>query len=109
MTIVTSDIQLYQILEQKMGEKEAEALVGFVDAKIRYNKEANQKILATKEDVSKIRTDFTKEMSTVKGELKADIARLDVKISDVKSDLIRWMFAFFVTLILAIIGTYFKS
>jgi hypothetical protein len=28
------DIQLFQILKQKLGEKEAEALVTFVDAKI---------------------------------------------------------------------------
>lgn len=105
MTIVTSDIQLFQILKQKMGEKEAEALVGFVDAKIRDNNEANLNILATKDDVLSVKTDIT----SVKEELKADIARLNVKISDVKSETIRWVFAFFVTLMLAIIGLYFKS
>ena len=35
MIITTSDIQLFQILKLKMGEKEAEALVTFVDNKIK--------------------------------------------------------------------------
>lgn len=86
MVITTTDIQLFQILKQKLGEKEAEALVSFVDSKIRENNESNLKILATKEDI---------------GEVK-------VKIAETKADTIRWVFAFFVTLMLAVIGLYFK-
>ncbi len=82
-----TDIQLFQILIEKVGEKEAEALVHFVDFKLKESNENNLKILATKED----------------------IARLDVKISDIKSDMIRWVFAFFVAMMLAIIGLYFKK
>lgn len=35
MVITTTDIQLFQILKQKIGEQEAEALVSFVDSKLR--------------------------------------------------------------------------
>ena len=34
MVITTTDIQIFQILKQKIGEQEAEALVSFVDSKI---------------------------------------------------------------------------
>ena len=57
---------------------------------MKENNENNLKILATKAD------------------LKEEIARLDVKISDVKSDIIRWVFAFFVATMLAIAGLYLK-
>jgi len=37
MVITTTDIQLFQILKQKPGEKEAEALILFVGAKLKQN------------------------------------------------------------------------
>ena len=57
---------------------------------MKENNENNLKILATKADLK-------------------EIARLDVKISDVKSDIIRWVFAFFVATMLAIAGLYLKK
>ena len=80
-----SDIQLFQILKQKMGEQEAEALVTFVDNKIRDNDEVNLKVLATKEDIYLVKEDIAK----LEG-------RLDAKISDVKSEIIKWMFIFWI-------------
>ena len=93
MVITTTDLQLFQILRQRLGEKEAEALVVFVDSKIRDNNEANLKILTTKEDIYNV---------------KEEIKQLEVKIAETKSDIIRWVFAFFVTLMLAIVGLYFR-
>ena len=60
--------------------------------------EALQRNFATKED-----------LAIVRGELKADKGELKVKIAEVKSDVIRWMFAFFVTMLLAILGLYLKK
>ena len=87
MVISTTDIQLFQILRQKLGEKEAEALVSFVDSKLKDNNETNLKILATKEDISKLET----------------------KIAERKTDTIKWVFSFFIAVILAVIGLYFKK
>ena len=53
--------------------------------------EVNLRTLATKEDVANLR-----------GELKTNIA-------EVKSDVIRWTFAFFITMMLAILGLYLKK
>ncbi len=93
MIITTTDIQLFQILKQKIGEAEAEALVSFVDAKLKESHEENLKILATKEDIFLV---------------KADIIKLETKIAETKADMIKWMFSFFVAMMLAIIGLYFK-
>lgn len=91
MTITTTDIQLYEILRQKLGNAEAEALVDFVDSKLKTAHEDNLKNLATKEDLKDV-------------ELK-----LSVKISETKTDIIRWVFTFFIPLMLAIIGLYVRK
>ena len=82
MVITTTDIQLFQILRQKIGEQEAEALVSFVDSKIKDNNETNLKVLATKEDISLLKQD----------------------ISNLKSEILKWMVGMFIPLYLTIIG-----
>ena len=79
MDITINEIKLFQILKEKLGEKEAETLVTFVETKVKQESEQHIKTLATKEDLLKT-----------------------------KIDLIKWVFAFFVTLMLAILGLYFK-
>lgn len=37
---------------------------------------------------------------------KEDIMKLDIKISETKSDMVKWFFAFFVSLMLMILGLY---
>jgi hypothetical protein len=80
--IVTTDIQLFRILKERLGEKEAEALVDFVDSRLKENNDTNSKILATKEDITVTRT----------------------FIADTKAELIKWMFIFFIGQIAAIFG-----
>ncbi len=82
MVITTTDIQLFQILRQKLGDKEAEALVGFVDAKIKENNDQNLKVLATKEDISNLRTE----------------------LAGTKAEMIKWMFIFWVGTISVLSG-----
>ena len=55
---------------------------------------------ATKEDLRNFAT--KEDLANVRGELRTEIAH-------VKSDVIRWMFAFFVTMLLAILGLYLKK
>ncbi|MCW3107959.1 MAG: hypothetical protein JWQ09_2465, partial [Segetibacter sp.] len=83
MVISTTSFDLFQILKQKLGEKEAEVLVTFIDAKLKENNESNLNIIATKAD------------------LKEEIADVKLKIAETKTVIIRWVFAFFVTLMLA--------
>jgi hypothetical protein len=72
--------QLYQILEPKVGKKEAEALTTYIDEKISETSEG----VATKEFVR-------------------------AEIQQSKADMIKWFVGLFVALALMIIGLYFKK
>jgi len=82
---------LLRILKQKPGEKEAGALVSFVDSKLKESNEANLKILVTKEDIA--RTE----------------GKLEARIAESKSAILKWMFGVFIALMPAVIGLYFKK
>ena len=86
---------------------------------------------ATKEDLANFRTeiktesanfrtkmqgefaDFRAEMhgdfANFRTEVKGDLSKMELNISDTKSDIIRWMFAVFVIMLLALLGLYFKK
>jgi len=84
-----SDIQLFQLLKQKLGEKEAEALVSFVDGKIKDNNAVNLNVLSTKGDIA---------------EVKLEIGSIKQEMANNKTDLLKWMIGMFVPLYLTIIG-----
>ena len=88
-----TSIQLFQLLKNKLGEREVEALVDYMETQHRETSDANSKILATKEDI---------------GGIKVELGRLETKIAENKTDIIRWVFALFIPLMLAVIGLYFK-
>lgn len=73
MSNITS-IEMYNILKIKLGEKEAKALTEYVESHVEKSFEKEIYRLATKEDVLK----------------------LDVKLSDTKSEIIKWMFIFWI-------------
>jgi hypothetical protein len=66
-----------------------------------------------KEEFAKVRGEAREEFAKVRGEMKEGFAKLkgelEVNISEFKSDILRWMFAFFVTMLLALLGLYFKK
>ena len=88
--MTTAGIHLFQLLKTRLGSRETEAMVDYFDTTIKENnkeiQEANLRTLATKEDLAKV----------------------EVKVAECKSDIMRWMFAFFVTMMLAILGLYLK-
>lgn len=86
MVIVTTDIQLFQLLKQRLGEKEAEALVRFLDSRIRESSEVSTKTLATKEDLANLRAELKTEIATTKAEI------------------IKWMFIFWIGQIMVTFG-----
>jgi hypothetical protein len=72
MTVTTID--LYDILKSKIGESEAKTLVEFVEQKVQSKLIEEINSFATKEDIH----------------------LLELKIEKVRSDLIKWMFVFWV-------------
>ena len=69
-----SSIEMYNILKVKLGEKEAKALTEYVESKVQNSIKKEKDVLTTKEDLFK----------------------LEVKLSETKSEIIKWMFIFWV-------------
>jgi|WetSurMetagenome_2_1015567.scaffolds.fasta_scaffold357745_2 hypothetical protein len=84
MTVTTID--LYQILRSKLGEKEAKALVEFVELKVQVNLKEEMNSFATSGDIHTIKEDIVG--------VREEIHKLELKIERVRSDLIKWMFVF---------------
>lgn len=84
-----AEIELYEILKGKLGEKEAKTLVEYIEAKVEKKFEEKKDILATKQDIS----------------------NLEVKIEKTRSDIIKWMFIFWagqIGALIAILQIFFK-
>ena len=74
------ELEVYEIFKLKLGEKEAAKVIEYIEAK-------TEKVIADKKDVLATKED----------------------LANTKVDIIRWVFGFFVVLILAIVGLYFKK
>jgi hypothetical protein len=76
-----STIEMYNILKGKLGENEAKALTEYVESKVERTFDKEKDVLATKED-----------------------------LVNVKSDIIKWMFIFWIGQIAVTLGiVYFRS
>jgi hypothetical protein len=145
-----TSMDLFQLLKTKTGEREASALINFMNDKFddrnREFQEMCVKTFATKaelrEGIAKVREDLMRvegrlgtKITLMEGQLGAKITsmegqletkttslegrlttkiaevegRLEVKIVEVKSDVIRWMFGFFVAILIAILGLYLRK
>ncbi len=78
--MIASEIKLYDILRTRLGEKEAEAFMQVLDETVEKKVELAKSNLATKED-----------------------------LQQTKVDLIKWVFAFWITLMIMIAGLYIKK
>lgn len=94
----STNIQLYENLKKKLGTSEAEALVDFVDSRLKDSNDDNTKLLATKEDVKDLKFELTQEISG----LRLDIERLTTKGQ-------AWMIRIFVALVLMLITLLLKK
>lgn len=65
--MTVSEIQLYQILRAKLGDKGAEELVMFVKSRIKSEIDTGEEMYTTKSDISLVRVDMT--------EMKSDLLK----------------------------------
>lgn len=79
--VVVSEIELYNLLREKVGEPQAKALTEYIENKV-------EKKVDGKEEIT--------------------VAELEAKIAESKTEIMRWMFGSFLALMLAIVGLYFK-
>ena len=80
-------IQLYEILASKWGKETAESVTNFIELKINKEMENKTQVLATKDDLTKV----------------------EVRISNSKVDIIRWVATLWIMLVLMILGLYLKN
>lgn len=86
-TIAISEIQLFDALKGKLGDKEAEELVSFV--KVKVENEINEQ---------------SSRFST-----REDILNLETKLAETKVDIIKWVVGIFFALAMMILGLYIKN
>ena len=60
--MMVSEIQLYEMLKGKIGEKEAEAFINILETKVDRKFEEARNVLATKEDIAKSEARLTIRM-----------------------------------------------
>lgn len=85
MTTITTT-KLYDLLSAKVGKETAENLTSYIESKIKDEVENGTRNLVTKEDLAK------------------EVARLEVKIAETKTELVRWMFIFWIGQLAATFG-----
>ncbi len=58
----TLDLKVYEIFKSKLGEKEAEIVIEYFEAKTEAKYQEKKETLATKEDLSQAKVDLIKWM-----------------------------------------------
>ena len=81
-----SDIQLFNLLKAKFGEKEAEQFVSLIKTEVENTFENKKDSLATKSDLAAIEL-----------KLGQQISRLEIIIAKTESKLLLWAFVFWAT------------
>ena len=89
--------KLYDQLSAIMGKEMAENLTTFIEEKTKTQVDNQSSLLATKNDLHE-------EVSRIELKLGDLKAYLEVKISDSKSEMIKWMFIFWAGQIVATFG-----
>ena len=69
-----SDIQLFQILKEKVGEQEAKTITEYIETKVEKQFDLKKDVLATKKDIADLRFEMANQ----------------------KSEIIKWMFIFWI-------------
>ena len=79
--IAISNIELYNLLRAKLGEKEAQAVTSYIDTTVADKFIAEKQYLATKEDIAIVRKE----------------------IAETKADILKWLFLMFLPIYIGMI------
>ena len=105
--------EIYEHLDAAIGKETARKLTTFIGCEINDKFEQSMKTLATKEDLARLALSTKEDLANLALSTKENLSKLEVKlenkINDFKIDIVRWMFAFWITVIMMFIGLYFKS
>jgi len=109
MTLNISDIELFTLLESKIGEKEATAVIDYVKQGTEVN--SVKTIETITKDFGSLQIFLSTKFKGIDDKFK-DLPTKDFvqkEISVIKNDTLKWFVTLFITLALMIIGLYFKK
>ena len=89
----TLELKVYEIFKSKFSEQEAATVIEYFEAKTKERVEESSEVYKTLQ--SKDLEHLRKEIHTVFA-TKDDFKELEVKIAEVKSEMIKWMFIFWI-------------
>jgi len=100
-------LQLFEIVKRNFKtESDSMLFVTEIDALIASSFKEESSELSTKKDSEVLKTELLKEIALINKEtvqLRADLTK---QIDSSKYDLIKWMFSFWITIVLLFVGTY---
>ncbi len=103
--MLTSEIELYELLSQQLGAEKAKLVVRYVEAKVDNRLEEKKAEFILERDKDKL---LTKADALMIFSSKEDLTRvegkLETKIAETKSEIIRWMFLFWVSQLAATVA-----
>lgn len=103
--MATLELKAYEIFKSKLGAEEAEIVIDYIENKVEKSVEHNVKLLATKEDISKLKEELIVTKSDLRSEITATKAELKVEIATVKSDMLQAIYVVGLVQFLAIVGS----
>lgn len=77
-------IELYNLLREKVGEKEAQAITEYIVVQVDEKLAEKKDIFATKEDIYQLKQEMAKLREELRGEMKEQ-----------KAELLKWMIVLF--------------
>jgi len=95
MDMSADAIKVYKILTGKnFSDTEAIDIIRYMDSAQKEGLATSEDMTELrsdlKQDMTELRSDLKQDMTELRSDLKKDISRLDLKISDVRSELIKW-------------------
>jgi hypothetical protein len=95
--MVISEIELYDLLSQQLGAEKAKVVVRYVEAKVDSRLEEKKSDFILERDKDKL---LTKADALMIFASKEDLAKVEgklgTKIAEMRSEIIKWMFIFWV-------------
>jgi Protein of unknown function (DUF1640) len=104
-----------QRFEKTVVQVKAELKIEIEQVKAELKIEIEQVKAELKIEIEQVKAELKIEIEQVKAELKIDIARVETKLEQIKTDIIRWLFLFWIGQMGVVIGlifalfTFFKN
>ena len=87
-----SNIELFQIIKDKLGEKEAKSLVDYIETKVEDEFDGQRSMYASKEDLARVQGALDTKIEKFQG-------ALETKIESAKNSIIIWTIASMIALL----------